>query len=98
MVCAKFPVRGWIAGNDLEGVLGHIIQRSGPPSPLERLRAAAFGVAAVDLITEQNYDRIVTWQNRQVISVPIIEAIAQYRAVVQGTLVRTARVGICLGD
>ena len=80
-------------------VLGHI-QRGGTPSPLERLIAAAFGVAAVDLIAEQKYDRMVTWQNRQVVSVPITEAIAQYRAVdPQGTLVKTARgLGICLGD
>lgn len=80
-------------------VLGHI-QRGGTPSPLERVTAAAFGVAAVDLIAEEQYDRMVTWQNRQVVSVPISEAIAQYRAVnPDGTLVRTARgLGICLGD
>ncbi|KJH70600.1 ATP-dependent 6-phosphofructokinase [Aliterella atlantica] len=80
-------------------VLGHI-QRGGTPSPLERVTAAAFGVAAVDLIAEEKYDRMVTWQNRQVVSVPISDAIAQYRAVdPDGTLVRTARgLGICLGD
>lgn len=80
-------------------VLGHI-QRGGTPSPLERLIAAAFGVAAVDLIAEGRYDQMVTWQNRQVLSVPISEAIAQYRAVdPNGTLVKTARgLGICLGD
>lgn len=80
-------------------VLGHI-QRGGTPSPLERVTAAAFGVAAVDLIAEEKYDRMVTWQNRQVVSVPIEDAIAQYRVVdPHGTLVRTARgLGICLGD
>ncbi|MBE9190251.1 ATP-dependent 6-phosphofructokinase [Gloeocapsopsis crepidinum LEGE 06123] len=80
-------------------VLGHI-QRGGTPSPLERLIASAFGVAAVDLIAEQKYDQMVTWQNRQVVSVPIAEAIAQYRAVdPNGTLVKTARgLNICLGD
>lgn len=80
-------------------VLGHI-QRGGTPSPLERLIAAAFGVAAVDLIAEGQYDQMVTWQKRQVVSVPIAEAIAQYRAVdPNGTLVKTARgLGICLGD
>lgn len=80
-------------------VLGHI-QRGGTPSPLERVTAAAFGVAAVDLIAEEKYDRMVTWQNRQVVSVPIEDAIAQYRVVdPNGTLVRTARgLGICLGD
>lgn len=80
-------------------VLGHI-QRGGTPSPLERLIASAFGVAAVDLIAEGKYDQMVTWQKRQVVSVPIAEAIAQYRAVdSNGTLVKTARgLGICLGN
>lgn len=80
-------------------VLGHI-QRGGIASPLDRLLASAFGVAAVDLIAEGKFDRMVTWQNGQVSSVPITEAIATYRAVnPEGTLVRTARgLGICLGD
>jgi len=80
-------------------VLGHI-QRGGTPSPLDRLIASAFGVAAVDLIANEQFDHMVSWQNRQVVSVPIASAIAQYRAVdPEGTLVKTARgVGICLGD
>ncbi|MBD2354053.1 ATP-dependent 6-phosphofructokinase [Tolypothrix sp. FACHB-123] len=80
-------------------VLGHL-QRGGTASPLDRLVAAAFGVAAVNLIEEGKYDHMVTWQNRQVFAVPIAEAIAQYRAVNPGdTLVKTARgLGIYLGD
>ncbi len=80
-------------------VLGHT-QRGGTPSSLDRLIGATFGVAAVDLIAQEQYDRVVTWQNRQVGSVPISEAIAKYAAVnPQGTLVRTARgLGIYLGD
>ena len=80
-------------------VLGHI-QRGGIPSPRDRLIASAFGVAAVDLIAEEKYDYLVTWNNRQVKSVPISDAIAQYRTVdTQGTLVNTARgLGIYLGD
>lgn len=78
--------------------LGHV-QRGGIPSPLDRLTGSAFGVAAVDLIAEGKYDQIVTWQKRQVVSVPISEAIAQYSAVdPHSTLVNTARgLGICLG-
>lgn len=80
-------------------VLGHT-QRGGIPSPLDRLIASAFGVAAVDLIANGQYDHMVTWQNRQVVAVPIAEAIGQYQAVdPKGTLVKTARgLGICLGD
>ena len=79
--------------------LGHV-QRGGTPSSLDRLLASVFGVAAVDLIAEERYDRMVAWQNRQVIDVPITEAIAQYRSVdPDGTLVKTARgLGICLGS
>jgi phosphofructokinase-like protein len=80
-------------------VLGHI-QRGGIPSPHDRLLASCFGVAAVDLIAEGKFDRMVAWQNRQVVSVPIPEAIACYQAVdPEDTLVKTARgLGICLGN
>jgi phosphofructokinase-like protein len=79
--------------------LGHI-QRGGIPSPVDRLLGAAFGVAAVDLIAEGKFDRMVAWQNRQVVSVPIEEAIKTYRKVdPQETLVKTAKgLGICLGN
>ena len=80
-------------------VLGHT-QRGGISSPLDRILASAFGVVAVELIAQEKYDQMVTWQNRQVISVPIAEAIKDYRAVdPEDTLVKTARgLGICLGD
>jgi ATP-dependent phosphofructokinase / diphosphate-dependent phosphofructokinase len=80
-------------------VLGHT-QRGATPSPGDRLLSAAFGVAAVDLIAQGKFDHVVTWQNRQVVAVPLAEAIAQYAAVdPQGTLAKTARsLGIYLGD
>jgi ATP-dependent phosphofructokinase / diphosphate-dependent phosphofructokinase len=80
-------------------VLGHV-QRGGIPSPLDRLIASAFGVAAVDLIAAEKYDHMVTWQKRQVVTVPISEAIAQYSSVdPNGTLVKTAQgLGIYLGS
>jgi len=71
-------------------VLGHL-QRGGTPSPLDRLLGAAFGVAAVDLIAQGKYDRMVAWQNRRVVDVPLAEAISQYRRVeVDGALIATA--------
>jgi 6-phosphofructokinase 1 len=80
-------------------VLGHT-QRGGTPSPMDRLIGSAFGIAAVELIAEQKYDHMVAWRQRQVMSVPIEEAIRTYATVdPQGTLVKTARgLGICLGD
>lgn len=80
-------------------VLGHV-QRGGTPSPVDRLIGSAFGVAAVDLIAAERYDRMVTWQRRQVDSVPLADAIRKNSTVdLEGTLVRTAKgLGICLGD
>jgi ATP-dependent phosphofructokinase / diphosphate-dependent phosphofructokinase len=80
-------------------VLGHV-QRGGSPVPLDRILASAFGVAAVDLVAEGRFDRMVAWQNRTVIDVPIEEAIARYQAVDPNeALVHTARgLGISFGD
>lgn len=80
-------------------VLGHI-QRGGTPSPMDRLLGSVFGVAAVDLIAQEKYDRMVAWRDRQVIDVPIEQAISRYCAVdPESTLVKTARgLGIYLGD
>ncbi|MGV2390670.1 MAG UNVERIFIED_CONTAM: hypothetical protein LVR29_28020 [Microcystis novacekii LVE1205-3] len=51
-------------------------------------------------MARERFDRMVAWQNRQVVSVPIEEAIKTYRIVdLEETLVKTARgLGICLGD
>ena len=80
-------------------VLGHV-QRGGSPSPLDRLLASAFGVYAVDLVAAGRFDRMVAWQNRQVVDVPIAEAVALYQAVdPDDALVHTARgLGISFGD
>ncbi len=80
-------------------VLGHV-QRGGTPEPGDRVIASAFGVHAVDLIAMGRFDRMVAWQNRRVVDVPIAEAIAHYQAVdAGGTLVVTARgLGISFGD
>src|SRR5690606_9544234 len=47
-------------------VLGHV-QRGGTPGPRDRLIASAFGVHAVDLIAAGKFDRMVAWQNRDVV-------------------------------
>jgi 6-phosphofructokinase 1 len=80
-------------------VLGHV-QRGSPPSAQDRLIGTAFGVHAVDLIAQGRFDRMVAWQNRRVVDVPLADAIARYQAVdINGGLIETARaLGICLGD
>ena len=80
-------------------VLGHL-QRGGMPTSRDRLLATVFGVHAVDMIAQGRFDRMVAWSAREVIDVPLDEAIASYRAIdPTGPLVQSARgVGICLGD
>ena len=80
-------------------VLGHV-QRGGSPVPLDRVLGSAFGVHAVNLVAAGRFDRMVAWQNRDVVDVPIERAIARYRAVdPDDALVRTARgLEIALGD
>ncbi len=79
--------------------MGHV-QRGGTPSSLEILIASAFGIAAVDLIAEEKFDRMVAWQQREVMSLPLEDAIAKYRGVEpHSTLVKMARgLGRSLGD
>jgi len=80
-------------------VLGHV-QRGAQPIAADRVLASALGVRAVDLIAEGKYDRMVAWQNRAVIDVPVLEAISHCSSVnPEETLVKTARgLGISFGD
>jgi 6-phosphofructokinase 1 len=80
-------------------VLGHT-QRGGSPTPQDRLFASAFGVRAVDMIAEGQFDRMVAWSNRDCIEVPLVDVVAHPHNVdPDGPVVRTARgLGICLGD
>jgi len=80
-------------------VLGHI-QRGGSPTPFDRVLATRFGVAAVDLIAEAKFGRMVCLQQEKITSVDIADAIGHMKAVdPQGELVRAARaVGITFGD
>jgi ATP-dependent phosphofructokinase / diphosphate-dependent phosphofructokinase len=80
-------------------VLGHV-QRGGEPNPIDRLIGSVFGVHAVDLVAAGRFDRMVAWQNREVVDVPLADAIAAPQQVdPAGALVRTARgLDISFGD
>ena len=80
-------------------VLGHV-QRGSQPTWEDRLVASAFGVHAVDLIAAGRFDRMVAWQNRGVVDVPLGEVIERSQQVAaDSALVRTARgLGISFGD
>ncbi len=80
-------------------VLGHV-QRGGTPSTTDRVLGAAFGVRAVDMIAAGEFGRVVVWQNRRVVDIPLENIVARTQSVdVAGDLVRTARgLGISFGD
>jgi phosphofructokinase-like protein len=80
-------------------VLGHI-QRGGSPSPFDRILGTRFGVAAVDLIANGGFGKMVCLHNSQIECVTIADAIGRLRTVdPTGEIVRTARaIGICFGD
>ena len=80
-------------------VLGHI-QRGGSPSPFDRVLATRFGVAAVDLIAEGEFGKMVALRASNIVAVDVADAIGQLKTVdPHGELVRTARaIGIGFGD
>jgi ATP-dependent phosphofructokinase / diphosphate-dependent phosphofructokinase len=80
-------------------VLGHI-QRGGSPTPFDRVLATRFGVAAVDLVAEGGFGKMVCLQQEQIKAVDIADAVGLMKSVnPEGELVRTARaIGICFGD
>jgi ATP-dependent phosphofructokinase / diphosphate-dependent phosphofructokinase len=80
-------------------VLGHV-QRGGQPTWDDRMTASAFGVHAVDLVARGKFDRLVAWQHRRVVDVPLTAAFELTPLTdFDDTLVHTARgLGICLGD
>jgi len=80
-------------------VLGHI-QRGGSPSPFDRILSTRFGVAAVDLIAQGKFGRMVCLRGDRILNVNIAEAIGRMKAVdPAGELVATAKsVGIGFGD
>lgn len=80
-------------------VLGHV-QRGGSPTWNDRLLASALGVRAVDLVHAGQFGRMVAWRGREVVDVPIVQAIAKcHRVEPDEPLVVTARgLGISFGD
>ncbi len=80
-------------------ILGHI-QRGGSPSPYDRILGTRFGVAAVDLIAEGGFGKMVCLQQESIRAVPIAEAVGKLKVVdPNGEFIRAARaIGIAFGD
>ena len=64
-------------------VLGHI-QRGGTPTAFDRVLATRFGVAAVDLVVERKFGRMVALVGNQIVSVDIAEAVRELKTVDMG--------------
>jgi len=80
-------------------VLGHI-QRGGSPSPYDRILGTRFGVAAVDLIAEGGFGKMVCLQQECIRAVTIAEAAGKMKIVdPNGEIVQAARaIGISFGN
>jgi ATP-dependent phosphofructokinase / diphosphate-dependent phosphofructokinase len=80
-------------------VLGHI-QRGGSPTPFDRILATRFGVAAVDLIAEGGFGKMVCLRGERIEAVNIAQAIGKLKTVdPNGQLVQMAKaIGISFGD
>lgn len=79
-------------------VLGHL-QRGGSPTTFDRLLALRFGAAAVRLVEQQNFGKMVALNNSKMMAVPIADAIRSRKKVnLDSDKVLTALdIGICLG-
>jgi phosphofructokinase-like protein len=80
-------------------VLGHI-QRGGSPSPLDRILATRFGVAAAELTMSGHSGLMVALKGQEIVSVPLKEATKKTSSVpTESQLVLAARsIGISFGD
>jgi phosphofructokinase-like protein len=80
-------------------VLGHI-QRGGSPTPFDRILATRFGVAAVDLIAQGGFGKMVCLRNERIEAVDIAQAIGKLKTVdPAGQTVQMAKaIGISFGD
>ena len=60
--------------------LGHV-QRGGTPTAFDRVLATRYGVAAVDLVQNGNFGRMVTLEGSNIKSVPLSDVTGQIQMV-----------------
>jgi 6-phosphofructokinase len=70
--------------------LGYL-QRGGAPCAYDRRMGRYFGIAAVDLIIQENFGRMVSFRNGQITSVPIVDIVGKTQTVDVNTLYDTER-------
>jgi len=82
-----------------ETVLGYI-QRGGSPSPMDRVLASRFGAAAVNLIAENDFGKMVAHRKGEISSVKLSEVAGKTKLVEHDDpMVKQAReMGTCFGE
>lgn len=75
-----------LTGSETRHVVLSHIQRGGQPSARDRLMGRYFGIAAVDLILEEDFGRMVSFRNGQITSVSLKQAIEKLYVVDVNTL------------
>ena len=63
-------------------VLGHL-QRGGTPTAFDRVLGTRFGIAAVDLVHQDNYGHMVSLQGNEIVPVALADAVDQLKVVDQ---------------
>ncbi len=89
-----------LTGNEARvTVLGHL-QRGGKPSAFDRILATRYGVAAVHLAAQGEFNRMISLQGEAITSVPLTKEVTELRRVPSGgELVRAAKeIGIEFGN
>ncbi len=61
-------------------ILGHI-QRGGAPSAFDRVLGTRFGIAAVDLVHQQKFGKMVSLQGNRIVPVELSDAVAKLKYV-----------------
>jgi 6-phosphofructokinase 1 len=61
-------------------VLGHV-QRGGSPTAYDRVLATRFGIAAIDLVHEKKFERMVAIKGNRIVSVPLKEVVRKKKTV-----------------
>lgn len=82
-----------------ETILGYV-QRGGSPSAMDRILATRFGAHAADLISNEDYGRMVCKNGESIESIPLSDVGGKLRNVpLDHPLIKKARgLGICFGD
>jgi len=61
-------------------VLGHV-QRGGSPTAYDRVLATRFGVAAVELIKNNNFGKMVALQGNKIVPIPLEDSVSKSKTV-----------------